>query len=540
MEDGISGSDAYRFDYVIVGGGSTGCVVAARLSENPELKVLLVEAGPSDWHPLIHMPSGEAFMIGGSLDWKFKSEPESSLGNYEIPLPRGRVLGGSSSINGQVYVRGHHADYDEWEQLGCEGWGWKNVSKYFLKSECWNGFPKDLRGSQGPIKTALGRYSGALSEAFLEAGKQAGYEYNPDYNGVEQEGFCRVQFTHTHGWPRRCSTARAYVAPAKHRRNLVVWTRTRALRLLFEKHRAVGVELATRQRRIEVRAQREVILSAGAYQSPQLLMLSGVGDPSKLSLHGIRCNHELSGVGMNLQDHMGSCVQHRCKKPITYYSLRSPLKLGSALIQLGLSGGGPLSAFPMTTMAFVKSSPKLDRPDIQIHLFPAAVSPIESAGRLPDYHGYNIHWCVLRPKSRGHVSLRSSNPFDPPQIVQNCFAAEEDKLLNRYGFHLARRLHAQKAFDDFRGPEVEPGSDCQTNAHIDAFMRRMSNSHFHPVGTCKMGTDELSVVDPQLRVHGLQNLRVADASIMPRLIGGNTNAAAIMIGEKAADLIRRG
>lgn len=246
--------------------------------------------------------------------------------------------------------------------------------------------------------------------------------------------------------------------------------------------------------------------------------------------------HKIGGVGLNLQDHMGSCVQHRCNKPITY-NLLNPLKLGAALAQLGFSGTGPLSVFPMTTMAFVKSHSSLIRPDIQTHLFPAAVNPAGATRPLADYHGYNIHWCVLRPQSRGFVGIRSSDPFAAPQIVQNCFAADQDRKLNRYAFRLARHLHSQKAFDEFRGPEVEPGENCQTDADIDAFMTRMISSHFHPVGTCKMGTDDLAVVDPLLRVRGLEGLRVADASIMPRLVGGNTNAAAIMIGEKAADLI---
>lgn len=476
-------------------------------------------------------------MVGSSVDWKFESEPEPRLGGYRVPLPRGRVLGGSSSINGQIYVRGHRRDYDEWCQLGNTGWDWESVLPYFKKAESWNGAAHELRGKGGPLRTAFGRYRMPLFEAFIEAGKLAGYRFNADYNAEEQEGFVWTQYTHTHLFPMRCSAARAYVWPALRRKNLAVWTDARAHRLVMDGRRVTSVELERKGRKFAVSASREVILSAGAYHSPQLLMISGIGDPAVLSQHGLQCRHALEGVGKNLQDHIGSFVQHRCNRPITYYNLTRPLGLAIATLRYVFTRNGPLAVFPMNTMAFLKSDPALERPDIQYYLLPAAMKPNGSPDHLPRFHAYNIHWCGLRPEGVGYVGLKSGDSLDAPLVVHNYLTTAADRALNRYSLRLARKLHAQSAFDEFRGEELDPGPSCRTDDEIDDYMSRFVSSHYHPVGSCKMGTDEMAVVDPQLRVHGLQGLRVIDTSIMPRLVGANTNAPTIMIGEKGAAMI---
>ena len=531
-------SEHLTYDYVIVGAGSAGCVLAGRLSEDPDVSVVLLEAGGSDSNPLIAMPMGEAHLIGSRYDWSFQTEPEARLDDYQFVMPRGRVVGGSSSINGQVYHRGHPRDYDEWHQLGCEGWSFDDVLPYFKRTENWEDGGDEHRGGEGPLETTRGRYDNPLFDAFLSAGESQGHGRTKDYNGREPAGFSRVQYTHTHRWLRRCSASHAYLRPARHRSNLKVVTTARTTKVLMNGDQAVGVEYIRGGTRREVRAAREVLICAGAYQSPQLLMLSGIGEPDELKAAGITPRHRLPQVGHGLQDHFGSYVQHDCLQPVTLYKYRNPLRFAGALAQFVFTRRGLLTVFPMDAVAHLKSDPALERPDIQIYLFPMAVNPIRDANMLPRSHGFNLHWNVLRPESRGRVSLRDGNPLSAPRIWHNYLAAESDRRLHRASLDLCRSIVADRAFDAFRGRETQPGNACASAAEFEAFTSRMPSSGYHPVGTCRMGHDEDSVVDPQLRVRGLVGLRVVDASVMPRLIGGNTNAPTIMIAEKAADMIK--
>ena len=531
-------ADTREYDYVIVGAGSAGCVLAGRLSEDEDVSVVVLEAGGGDASPLIAMPMGEAHLIGSRYDWSFKTEPETRLDDYQFVMPRGRVVGGSSSINGQVYHRGHPRDYDEWRQLGCRGWSFDDVLPYFRRAENWEGGGDEYRGNSGPLETTRGRYDNPLFDAFMQAGESLGYGLTADYNGANPEGFCRVQYTHTHKWLRRCSASHAYLRPARRRPNLSVVTHAQAHKILLDGGKAVGISYRRNGVQHEVRARREVLVCSGAYQSPQLLMLSGIGDPDELAGLGITAQHRLPQVGHGLQDHFGSYLQHDCLQPVTLYKYRNPFRFAASVAEFFLTRRGLLTVFPMDAVAHLKSDRALERPDIQIYLFPMAVNPIREASYLPRSHGFNLHWNVLRPESRGRVSLSSADPQAPPKIWHNYLATQRDRDLHRTSLELCRSIVADKAFDAFRGRETEPGTPCVEQAEFDAFTSRMPSSGLHPVGTCRMGEDEESVVDSQLRVRGLERLRVVDASVMPRLIGGNTNAPTIMIAEKAAELIK--
>ena len=525
------------YDYIIVGAGSAGCVLANRLSEDPAVRVLLLEAGPSDWHPFVHMPAGLAKLVGQKgVNWDYHTAPDPNLDDRSLWWPRGKVLGGSSSINAMCYIRGHARDYDEWQALGAEGWRWQQVLPYFKRSESNSRGASELHGSDGPLGVSDHRYANPLSPVFLEAAKQAGLPLNSDFNGARQEGFGFYQTTTRDG--ARSSSAEAYLKPARSRSNLTVITRATAGRVTFEDGRANGVvySVAGKGGFCEG-ASREVILCGGALNSPQLLMLSGIGPAAQLRQHGIEVLVDAPGVGENLHDHLDICTLQRCTQKITY-DRTSDVLIG---LQYYLFKQGPGTSNIAETGGFLRSPlAEDDRPDLQFHFVPAQLDD-HGRHKLPGF-GYTLHACFLRPKSRGRVALISANPTDKVRI-------ESDYLSDAEGFDLkvmveavrtSRRILAQAAFAPFRGPELFPGAATQSDADIVDFIRRKAESIYHPVGTCKIGADRdpLAVVDPQLRVRGVQGLRVVDASVMPKLIGGNTNAPTMMIAERAADLIR--
>ena len=526
-----------RYDYVIVGAGPAGCVLAARLSEDPACRVLLIEAGGSDRSPLIRAPGGLLpLMLSGAHAWPYLSAPQKQLDDRVLYLPRGKVLGGGSSINGMVYDRGFASDYERWAAAGNTGWSYAEVLPYFRKSERWHGGANAWHGGDGPVAVSRPGASHPFAKAFLEAGVQAGYPLNPDTNGASREGFGEVDVTVAHGV--RASASRAYLRPALGRPNLRVLTHARAERLELAGSRVSGVHFRRRGVCESVEAAREVLLCAGAINSPQLLMLSGIGDPAELAVHGIATRHALPGVGKGLQDHLAVAVKYAATQPISLFKYFNPLRGAAALAQYLLLKKGPLADPGMQACAFIKSDPAIDEPDIKLLLVMALYA---NHGReLKAQHGFAAHTNVIRPRSRGSVRLASANPADAPLIDQNYLDDPEDLRVARAAVRAARHVFSMPAFDALRGEELEPGPAVQSDAALDAFIRAKADADYHSVGTCRMGVDPLAVVDPQLRLHGMQGLRVVDASVMPHMIGGNTGMPVIMIAEKAAALIRGG
>ena len=524
------------YDYIIVGAGSAGCVLANRLSENPENRVLLLEAGSSDWNPLVHMPAGIAQLVGQKgVNWDYNTAPEPQLNQRSLWWPRGKVLGGSSSINAMCYIRGHAKDYDEWQQLGASGWNWNAVLPYFKKSESNERGESTLHGGNGPLGVSDPRYINPLTPVFLEAAQQAGFSANNDFNGEQQEGFGLYQTTTRNG--QRSSSAQAYLKPVRKRKNLTVITKAMASRVIFENGKASSLvySVAGKGGFCEA-ARKEIILCGGSVNSPQLLMLSGIGPRAQLQQHGIDVLVDLPGVGGNLQDHLDACILQQCTQDITYDSSNQVL----AGLQYLLFKQGPGTSNVAESGGFLRTSLAEDeRPDVQFHFVPAQLDD-HGRNKLPG-SGYTLHACFLRPKSRGRLYLTSANIQHKPRIEAGYLSDAEgfDMRVMIEAVKASRLILAQSAFDEYRGKELFPGTEVQTDEQIAAFIRDKAESIYHPVGTCKMGaTDQQdSVVDAQCRVIGIQGLRVVDASVMPKLIGGNTNAPTMMLAERVAEMI---
>lgn len=523
------------YDFVIIGAGSAGCVLAHRLSEDPSCRVLLLEAGPRDWHPFIHMPAGLAKLVGQKgVNWNYDTAPEPHLDGRRLWWPRGKVLGGSSSINAMCYIRGVPGDYDDWAEAGAEGWDWASVLPYFKRSERNSRGADALHGGDGPLHVSDLRYTNPLSSAFLQAGEQAGFALTADFNGPRQEGFGFYQVTQKDG--ARCSSAVAYLNPARDRQNLDIVTGALVRRILLENGRAVGVAYARSGHEVTVRCEREVLVSGGAINSPQLLMLSGIGPADHLREHGITVRHDLPAVGRNLQDHLDICTLQHSTQRVTY-DRTSELKTAFDYFLRGHRGPGTSNI--AEGGAFVRSALAPDeRADIQLHFVPAMLDD-HGRNRLAG-DGYTLHACFLRPRSRGEVTLASADPRADARIQANYLGDPDgfDMKMMVECAKLSRELFAQKAFDAYRGAPIHPARTNLSDAELMDFIRAKAETVYHPIGTCRMGSDDGAVVDTQLRVQGLQGLRVVDASVMPHLIGGNTNAPTIMIAERASDLIR--
>ena len=530
------------FDYVIVGGGSGGATLAGRLSEDPAVRVCLLEAGGAGESILVRAPIGAVAMISGRPkinNYAYETVPQPGLNGRRGFQPRGKCLGGSSAINAMLYIRGHHSDYDDWARQGAAGWSFEEVLPYFKRSEGNQRGENALHGGHGPLQVSEQQSPRPISLAFIEAAVESGIPRNDDFNGIEQEGVGLYQVTQFHGGARngeRCSAAAAYLHPFLDRPNLKVLTHTQALRIVLENGRATGVEVLRNGQREIIAARREVVLAGGTFNSPQLLMLSGIGDPAELSAHGIAVQHPLPGVGKNLQDHLDFIIGYKSRETDLFgLGAVGAVNLVRAMLEWRKTGKGMVATPFAEGAAFIKSLPELDRPDLQLHFVIAIVD--DHARKLHPGYGFSCHVCVLRPKSRGEVGLNDANPLSPPRIDPKYLSHPDDVASILKGARQLHKILNAPALSKYRLREIY-ATDISNDEALLQSIRARADTIYHPVGTCRMGTDPMAVVDPQLRVHGVTGLRVVDASVMPTLIGGNTNAPTIMIAERAAEWMR--
>lgn len=525
-----------EFDFIVVGAGSAGCAAASRLSEDGKYTVALLEAGGRDTNPWIHIPVGYFKTMGNpKTDWRYQTQPDAGLNGRSIPWPRGRVLGGSSSINGLLYVRGQAQDFDHWRQLGNTGWGWDDVLPLFKKAENWKGDDtSEFRGHDGPLSVSPTRLSRDVVDKWVDAAVAAGYKRNPDYNGADQEGVGYFQLTSDKG--QRCSSAKAYLKPARGRRNLTVFTHTQVEKLNITDGRAVSINAVQRGKPLKLTARREIILSAGAIGSPQILMLSGIGDPKELKEHGIEVVKPLKGVGKNLQDHLQARPIFKTDLSTINTETNNVVKQGLIALQYAVSRTGPMTMAASLGTAFLKTDDRLETPDIQFHIQPfSADNAVEGAHK---FSAFTASVLQMRPESAGHLKLVSNDYRDHPEIHPNYLATELDQQTIVKGIQIARKIAKCAPLAQHITEEYSPGREVAMDDYDGTldWARNTAVTIYHPTGTCKMGSDNMSVVDERLRVHGIKGLRVADCSIMPVITSGNTNAPAIMIGEKLSEM----